>query len=157
MARNLVNNLNIQIDQYDTYPATWICFGTEKSLVLIACIPTASFREIREIYETPSKYDLKQFSGILIFPPGEMSENITITTIPDTEEEANEAFAVRLLAARVIGNNSSLSVTAEVSSSENAAILTGGVVAISFYSRITTTFPLKTMRNIRDLFLPLLR
>ncbi len=74
------------------------------------------FSEIREIYETPSKYDLDKFSGYLIFPPGAVRQNITISTIHDTEEEANEAYVVRLIAAT--GG-------ARVSPNNNAAILTG--------------------------------
>ena len=52
-----------------------------------------------------------------------MSQNITISSIHDTEEETNEVFAIRLLAARVGGGGDTRS--ARVSTTDNAAILTG--------------------------------
>ena len=83
-------------------------------------------REIREIFETPSKYDLKQFSGELFFFDGEVSENITISSIHDTEEETNEVFAIRLLAAKVVARGDTAS--ARISNTDNAAILTGKTI-----------------------------
>ena len=69
---------------------------------------------------------MKQFSGELFFSDGEVSENITISPIHDTEEETNEVFAIRLLAAKVVARGDTAS--ARISNTDNAAILTGKTI-----------------------------
>ncbi len=88
---------------------------------------------MRQIHETPAKYDLKEFSGFLLYDEGETSRNITIKTLSDTEEEVDELFVVKLIAARG---------EARVAETDNVAILTGGwhqcFLSAAEYTRKTT-------------------
>ncbi|CAH1797156.1 unnamed protein product [Owenia fusiformis] len=56
--------------------------------------------EIHELYETPSKLDVSPLSGYLTFPEGVDAMTITVTSLQDTEEEADETFAIKLISAK---------------------------------------------------------
>lgn len=75
-----------------------------------------SYREIKELYETPSQKDVRPISGSLRYREGEGLRELTVFSKDDNEEEANELFAVRLISAR--GG-------ARVSDTEAIAVLTG--------------------------------
>ena len=47
------------------------------------------YSEIREIFLTPSVEDIFPISGYMTFPDGVRSRNVTLTSYPDNEEEAN--------------------------------------------------------------------
>ena len=75
------------------------------------------FREIREIYESPSRLDITPVSGYLTFYEGESIGEILIESKDEAEEEANDVFAVKLIA----------TTGARVDDENAAAILTGAV------------------------------
>ena len=56
--------------------------------------------EIEELSKMPSSADLSPVSGYVTFPANVSQQNITLFTVDDNEEEANEAFAIRLIAAK---------------------------------------------------------
>ena len=74
------------------------------------------YREIAELYETPSRKDVFPVSGYLVYDHGEREQNITIQSIDDNEEESAELFRIRLTSAK--GG-------ARIDEKDAAAILTG--------------------------------
>ena len=74
-------------------------------------------REVGELFETPARKDVRPTSGYLRYQEGERDHTLTVFSVDDNEEEANELFAVRLISAR--GG-------ARVSDTDGTAVLTGG-------------------------------
>jgi hypothetical protein len=58
------------------------------------------YSEISEIYLTPALLDVTPISGYLIYLEGNREKNLTLTSLQDREEESEEVFSVRLLAAK---------------------------------------------------------
>ena len=80
-------------------------------------------REIRELFDSPSRLDISPISGYLHFPEGESKGEILIQSKDDDEEEANEVFAVKMVA----------TTGARIHEDRGAAILTGARFVMNRY------------------------
>ncbi len=56
--------------------------------------------EVKELFLTPSRKDLKSISGYLTYIDGQTESYISIESVGDSEEELNELFDVRLTSAK---------------------------------------------------------
>ena len=84
--------------------------------VEVFCSSGIFYREIRELYTTPSVEDVRPISGYVTFQEDERTAELTVHSLDDQEEEADDVFAVKLLSAK--GG-------ARVADNDAAAILKG--------------------------------
>lgn len=95
--------LTFLLQSYDLYPCTH------------------RYSEILELYRMPAQLDITPISGYIIYTIANREGYIDLQSVQDNEEESDEVFTVRLLAAK---GGATLSLT------DNLASVTGNILFI---------------------------